>query len=97
MEHSSQELYEMRALIKGTIQGVGFRANTRHYAMKLGLKGTVRNLDNGSVEIYAQGSKRQLEELIKRIRQEAGFGQVQEVMIDYFPIENPHEDFQIIY
>ena len=36
MEHSSQDIYEMHAIVKGTVQGIGFRALTRYYAAAWG-------------------------------------------------------------
>lgn len=42
-------------LIKGRVQGVGFRAFTESSARELGLKGYVRNLPDGSVEAVAHG------------------------------------------
>jgi acylphosphatase len=95
MEHSVQDLYEMHVIVKGQVQGVGFRAATRRYAHHLALKGTVRNLEDGSVEIYAQGPKRYLEELVKSLKNE--IGDVQEATIEYFPIMHSHDDFRIIY
>jgi len=97
MEHSVQDKYEMHALIKGQVQGVGFRATTRYHALTLGLKGTVKNLPDGSVEIYAQGSKNHLEELMKRLNEEIGSLQIEKSSIEYFPIEIAHDDFTIIY
>lgn len=52
----------------GVVQGVGFRAYVRHEARSLGLKGYVKNLDDGSVEILAIGPLEALESLIARIR-----------------------------
>lgn len=97
MEHSVQDIYEMHALVKGLVQGIGFRAITKHYATHLGLKGTVRNLSDGSVEIYAQGSKKNLQDLMDKLNEEVGSENIQEAAIEYFPIEHPHEDFRIIY
>ena len=42
-------------VIKGSVQGVAFRYYTVRYAQNLRIKGTVRNLFNGDVEVYAQG------------------------------------------
>lgn len=97
MEHSVQDIYEMHAIVKGSVQGVGFRAMTRYYAKGLELTGTVRNLGNGTVEIYAHGSKKRLEELMKKLEEETFSGQIEEVAIEFFPIEIPHEDFRIIH
>ena len=51
--------------IKGRVQGVFFRAWTREQAVKLGLIGWVKNLDDGRVEIMAEGQQLKLEEFIK--------------------------------
>ncbi|OOF58957.1 acylphosphatase [Rodentibacter myodis] len=47
-------------LIYGRVQGVGFRYSTWKEAEKLGVKGTVRNRADGSVEVIAQGSDAQM-------------------------------------
>lgn len=97
MEHSSQDIYEMHAIVKGKVQGIGFRAMTRYYAASMGITGTVRNLPNGHVEIHAHGSKKRLEELMQRLTEEIGPAQIEEADIEYFPIDDPHEDFRIIH
>jgi len=43
-------------LISGRVQGVAFRHYTVHEAERLGIAGTVRNLPDGSVEVFAQGA-----------------------------------------
>jgi acylphosphatase len=49
-----------RWLIKGRVQGVGFRYFAQRAATELNLTGYVRNLEDGSVEVYAVGSQDQL-------------------------------------
>ena len=44
-----------RWLIRGRVQGVGFRYFAQRAAAELGLTGYVRNLDDGRVEVYAAG------------------------------------------
>lgn len=65
-----KELLELRAIIKGNVQGVGFRATTKLYAEQLKLVGFVRNLPDGNVEMCAQGDKQTLEKLVKKLRLE---------------------------
>jgi len=45
----------LHALVQGRVQGVGFRYSAAHKARALGLRGWVRNLDNGDVETLAEG------------------------------------------
>lgn len=52
-------------LITGRVHGVGFRANARRMAYQLGLKGWVRNLRDGSVEITVEGEEELVERLIQ--------------------------------
>jgi acylphosphatase len=49
--------------VTGRVQGVGFRWWTRAQAIRLGLDGTVRNADDGSVEVAARGPEPALAEL----------------------------------
>jgi acylphosphatase len=50
-------------LVRGQVQGVGFRWWTRARALELGLIGFVANMADGRVEICAQGSREAIEAL----------------------------------
>ena len=50
-------------LVKGRVQGVGFRWFVHREAAEIGLDGWVRNTDSGDVEIVASGTEEQLAEL----------------------------------
>jgi acylphosphatase len=52
-----------RYLVSGRVQGVGFRWFVEKVANNLGVRGWTRNLDDGRVEVYAIGSREQLDEL----------------------------------
>ena len=56
-------------LVKGRVQGVGFRWFVHREAGALGLKGWVRNTEDGHVEVVAAGSGEDLAELSKALHQ----------------------------
>jgi acylphosphatase len=49
--------------VRGRVQGVGFRYFVEHSAKTLEISGWVRNVDDGSVEVYALGTAAQLSDL----------------------------------
>lgn len=55
-------------LVKGRVQGVGFRWFVQREASEIGLKGWVRNTDEGQVEIVAAGDPEDLAELKDALR-----------------------------
>lgn len=54
--------------ISGRVQGVGFRWFARERARTLGLSGWVRNNDDGSVEIAAEGPDDRMGEFVSQLR-----------------------------
>jgi acylphosphatase len=56
--------------VRGRVQGVGFRWWTRARALELGLIGFARNMDDGRVEICAQGPAEAIERLFGLIGEE---------------------------
>ncbi len=49
-----------RLVVEGNVQGVGYRVIVRQIARGKGIKGKVKNLDDGNVEIYCEGSNQAL-------------------------------------
>lgn len=64
-----RERAAVRLLLRGRVQGVGFRWFTLRLARRLGLAGRVRNLPDGAVEIEAAGEAAKVEELEAAVRQ----------------------------
>ena len=57
-----------RFRVTGKVQGVFFRASTRTEALRLGLRGHARNLDDGSVEVLAVGDAAAIDDLAAWLR-----------------------------
>lgn len=60
-------MVKARLIVKGNVQGVGYRTLVKLFARRLGIKGLIRNLDDGSVEVFVEGSKLAIKKFLKRI------------------------------
>ena len=83
--------------VYGIVQGVFFRANTRDFAQKLGLRGTVRNVLDGSVEIVAEGDEESLNKLITYAKTGPPSAKVYNIEIDWEESRNDLPHFRITY
>ena len=68
-----------RFLISGRVQGVGYRYFAKHSAHETNVTGWARNLDDGRVEVHANGAADQLEDFEARLRQGPRFSDVRSV------------------
>jgi acylphosphatase len=69
MQESETKTQARRFIVRGRVQGVGFRWFVEREAHLLGIAGWVRNNPDSSVEILAQGSRAQLAGLHSRLRE----------------------------
>jgi acylphosphatase len=60
-------LYHLHVNISGRVQGVGFRYFVLQKAKSLQLVGTVRNTSQGGVEVWAEGTKQALQQLVDEL------------------------------
>ena len=82
-----------RLIVTGTVQGVFFRVKTQKYAMSLGLKGYVKNLPDGTVEIGIVGEEVDL--LIKYLKNEPPPVQINTISRSIHPLEEDFIDFSV--
>lgn len=80
--------------IRGRVQGVGFRYFVNHSANTLGVRGWVRNDDDGTVEVYAIGTSAQLSELAGFLSKGPRWAEVRGVDEREAAIEN-HTGFSV--
>ncbi|GIX06020.1 MAG: hypothetical protein KatS3mg115_0423 [Candidatus Poribacteria bacterium] len=87
-----------RVVVRGRVQGVGFRWFVRDHAHRLGVVGYVRNLPDGrSVEAHLQGEEEPVQELIRRMRQGPPGSRVEEVSVSPVPVDANLCDFRIVF
>ncbi len=79
----------------GYVQGVGFRFSVKRIALSLGLKGWVKNLRNGNVEIVAQGEKNSLEDFVNQIRESSLKRYIKNVEINWEEASGEFNNFEI--
>jgi acylphosphatase len=74
----------IRLHITGRVQGVWFRATVKERADELGIKGWVRNTDDGAVEILAEGEEDSLDQFRQWCRKGPPMAQVEELSEENF-------------
>jgi acylphosphatase len=72
----------VRVLVRGRVQGVGFRAWTQHQAELHGLGGWVRNLHDGRVEAVLSGASDLIDVTVKALRQGPRGAEVEDVQVE---------------
>lgn len=83
MEHS----YKLITL-KGRVQGVGFRFSAREQARKYGVKGYVKNLPNGNVEIKVSGPENKVQHYLRWCKEGPSHAYVEDMFVEDTEPEN---------
>ena len=79
------------------VQGVGYRYYAIGQARRLGLKGFVKNLPDGNVEVYAEGEKGLLDEFLKHLRVGPVGADVSGVAVEWLQPSEKYKSFSIEY
>ena len=85
----------LTAIARGRVQGVFFRTFVQHHARQLGIYGFVRNLPDGSVEVWAEGEETQLEILAGYLRIGPPASDVKEVVTKWSEYIGEYTGFHI--
>jgi acylphosphatase len=83
------------AVVKGRVQGVGFRYFTRDLARRSGLTGWVRNMPDDSVEFEAQGQAENVDAFTEEIKDGPALSNVSAMTISELPVEENEKGFEI--
>ncbi len=76
-----------KVIFTGRVQGVGFRYATKQLALGFEVVGTVKNLNDGTVELRIQGEAEEVDEFITEISEESDLaGFIKEIAISEIPM-----------
>lgn len=97
MKHSENEVTFRRAelTVTGSVQGVGYRYFTFRHARRLGLKGWVRNMADGRVEVVVEGPVDMIEGLSEILKEGPRASGVENVNLNWLEWTGEFEDFRI--
>jgi acylphosphatase len=85
----------VRVIVRGFVQGVGFRWFVAARARALGVSGWVANRRDGAVEVEAEGARDALEALVAQLRQGPSRARVTELTEAWGEETGRHEGFVI--
>jgi acylphosphatase len=89
-------LKQVQLFVRGRVQGVYFRAATQREARRLVITGWVKNRQDGSVEILAEGEEDQLKELIAWANRGPSAARVERVDVRWRGFTGDFFDFRIV-
>jgi acylphosphatase len=87
----------METVVSGRVQGVTFREFTTRNARRLRLAGTVKNQEDGTVYVVAEGTRNQLEKLLAKLHTGPLFSHVEHISVSWLPAMGEFSTFEISY
>jgi acylphosphatase len=87
----------LHAVVSGIVQGVFYRRFVLHEATGLGLRGRVRNMYDGRVEVEAEGERQKLEQLTRKLHKGPPGAQVTDVAAEWSEHRGEYSDFRVDY
>lgn len=95
MSASSHPPHRLHAIVRGRVQGVGYRYFVVDQAKALGLTGWVRNLEDGTVEAVAEGPEEVLRDFEARLREGPRFASVEAIEAAWSDQPEGHAGFDV--
>ena len=81
--------------IRGRVQGVGYRYFARRAAQRLGVRGYVRNLSDGDVEVHAEADVKTLQEFRAELERGPSSSRVSEIVETTTTLTDRYSSFEI--
>lgn len=84
-----------KIIVKGFVQGVGYRYFCYKKAIEYNLKGYAKNLYDGSVEVVAEGEEGMIKEFIRDLKIGPSNAKVNSVNVEELPVEIGYAEFNV--
>lgn len=85
----------VRVVVSGLVQGVGFRWYVKRVADDYGVKGYVRNMDDGSVESVAEGDSSAVHGFVDEVKVGPSSAHITGINIDWLEYAGKYKGFNI--
>lgn len=86
----------VRFIINGTVQGVFFRQFVKESADSLNIKGFVHNLEDGSIEVIAEGNQEELQKFIEICKKGPKFASIREIKTEERNYSGEYKEFKLL-
>lgn len=96
MQTKQDQTQAYHVYVSGKVQGVYYRASTAKKAQTLGLRGWVKNLEDGRVEIWAQGEPENLEQLLRWCKKGPMLAKVRNIECEMTPVDINMAQFEVM-
>ena len=86
----------IRIIVQGTVQGIFYRRFVKEEADKLGLRGFVRNLEDGDVEVVVEGMDDTVDKLVEKCREGPSHSIIKNVSVEEKRWSGEFDDFKVL-
>ena len=88
---------QLRALFSGRVQGVGFRFTAERLARHFEVRGYVRNLPDGKVELLVEGEEMILKDFLKAVKESQMAEYIRDIKAEWTEPSGRYQNFGIAY
>jgi acylphosphatase len=89
------EIQRVHVVVKGRVQGVGFRSHVQYSARQIGVTGWVRNVGYDTVEAAGEGERDRLDRFVQAVKTGPVGAQVDEAQVEWQNATGEWSDFQM--
>ncbi len=85
-----------KIVVSGTVQGIFFKNFTKENADKLKLKGFIRSLESGEIEVIVEGEKENISKLVEILKTGPAYSQIRNIKTEEKKWSGDLKDFKVL-